>query len=65
MDMLSIAIGLIVGFVFYVVATRVMARIEQRRVIKARLARIAAAPAPKGHEYTGPRFSVRGREISE
>ena len=65
MDFISIAIGLIVGFVVYAAGSRLVARLEHRKAVKARLARIAAKPAPKGHEYTGPRFTVRGREISE
>lgn len=65
MDMLSIAIGLIVGVVTYAAGMRLLAHMEHRKAVKARLARIAAKPAPKGHEYTGPRFNVRGREIEE
>ena len=59
----AIAIGVFVFVVVYVGGSRIMAHVEQRRIIKARLARIVAAPEAKGSEYTGPRFNVHGREI--
>lgn len=64
MDPLSIGIGVFVFVVVYVGGTRIMRTLDRHRAAKEALRRLNTVNRAKGEgNYTGPRFSVRGREI--
>lgn len=65
MDPLSIGIGVFVFVVVYVGGTRAMKTLERHRATKEALRRLNMVNRAKAEgNYNGPRFSVRGREIS-
>ncbi len=59
----AIAIGVFVFVSVYVGGSRIMRELDHRKAVREQLRRISVTDRAKRTDYTGPRFSVRGREI--
>lgn len=61
----AIAIGVGVFVAVYVGGSRIMAKLEARKVVRERLRRLSVTNRAKGQSYTGGYFNVHGNEIKD